>query len=725
MVIKIKHISTRFLLQSIFTILIISTLIFIMFYSGYRKKDTLQAVSYSTGIESKLSVANVNHDKAFDLQKSDLHFSDRTCDELIATQNLLVDGISDSLLLLGDLKYLRKHFKHATLDDSVSLALQNYLLSYTKVILSLKEKGNSYGGKVEIANDLFQSISNELSMAPDNGIQAEKFNSLVSFYLLDYSAARLNSLLEFCDNVLLAFYSQSRYDIAVLERDVDELKEVLEGIAQIDQRLLNTSDNTGQLSDLTASYEYLQHSFARLKQEIEKQTNHYHNRWNLIFIFLALLLTAAYILMMYRFSRTVVGSVHQLHSITKSLASGSIMPNIPGSGPYEFDAYYTEIKALLNLLNGRKTFIEDMLNNRLNTQLQATTENDVIGKLLVNLQEMMRKAQNEQMKYDLENNARRYTNEGLAKFGEILRLNSHDTTILADEFIRELVKYMGALQGSVFLLDEQNKNQLHLMSAFAYDRKRFLQKTLKLGEGLVGTCALEKKVINLTELPDNYITIKSGLGDTPPNNLLLLPLMTNEEMVGVVEMATLKVFSAIEIELATSIASSLASTIISARNNSRTSELLRKSQQQAAEMAEQEEEMRQNLEELIATQEESTRREQELQSLLDAIGKSFFILEYDTSGTISHVNERLLAFLRMPADRVLYQKHRDVFTEESLISDEFIEEVVVTKKSIMRMETLHQGSKKYQYKYNLSPVLTSNGDVDRILNLFSIEEVNT
>ena len=71
MAFNIKHIATRFLAQSIFTILIISTLIFIMFYSGYRKKDTLKAISTTEEIKSNLVMASLNLDKAFNLQKAD------------------------------------------------------------------------------------------------------------------------------------------------------------------------------------------------------------------------------------------------------------------------------------------------------------------------------------------------------------------------------------------------------------------------------------------------------------------------------------------------------------------------------------------------------------------------------------------------------------------------------------------------------------------------------
>jgi hypothetical protein len=110
MTFKIKHIATRFLLQSIFTILIIATLIFIMFYSGYKKKDTLLANSISEEIGSKIVLARLSLDKAFDLQKADPNFVENTNDVLVNQHKAIVDEIGDSLKSLTQINYLGRYF---------------------------------------------------------------------------------------------------------------------------------------------------------------------------------------------------------------------------------------------------------------------------------------------------------------------------------------------------------------------------------------------------------------------------------------------------------------------------------------------------------------------------------------------------------------------------------------------------------------------------------------
>ncbi len=219
-----------------------------------------------------------------------------------------------------------------------------------------------------------------------------------------------------------------------------------------------------------------------------------------------------------------------------------------------------------------------------------------------------------------EDRKRNWSTSGLAQIGELLRTSFTTTQDLFDSIIKFVVKYTKSNQGGLFLLNEENAGQKHLelVACYAYERKKFLNKTIDVGEGLVGQSFLEAQSIYLVEVPEDYVAITSSLGSAKPNALLVMPLKVNGKVFGILELATFGKYDPHEIELVEKLAESIASTISTVRINESTRILLEKTQQQTEEMRAQEEEMRQNMEELEATQEEMRRKEKHIQTMLDS-----------------------------------------------------------------------------------------------------------
>jgi PAS domain S-box-containing protein len=214
---------------------------------------------------------------------------------------------------------------------------------------------------------------------------------------------------------------------------------------------------------------------------------------------------------------------------------------------------------------------------------------------------------------------RNWSSTGQAQIGDILRATNQNIDELYDNILKFLVKYTKSNQGGLFLLNEDNevRKELDLVACYAFERKKFLKKNVTIGEGLVGQCFLEGARIYLVEVPQEYVSITSGLGGANPNALLIVPLKVNDSIYGVLELATFGKYEDYEIELVEKLAETIAATISNVRINESTRILLEKTQQQAEEMRAQEEEMRQNMEELEATQEEMRRKEKHIHEMLD------------------------------------------------------------------------------------------------------------
>ncbi|MFQ3575442.1 MAG: GAF domain-containing protein [Cytophagales bacterium] len=269
-------------------------------------------------------------------------------------------------------------------------------------------------------------------------------------------------------------------------------------------------------------------------------------------------------------------------------------------------------KAIMKVADGvltKSAFAESIGKGKFDFEFQMLSENDILGKSLLQMRE------NLQIN-SIEDKRRNWTSAGLSNLADILRNLNQSEQEIFDNSLRFLVKYSHSNQGALFLLSESDENKLEMVACYAYERKKFINKEILVGEGLVGQIFLEGELTYLSEIPENYMNIRSGIGEASPRSLVLIPLIYNEKKLGVLELASFTVFEQFELEFLQKASDSIASTISSARINSRTKKLLEESQLLSEQMRNQEEELRQNLEELLATQEESNRRIQQFETLL-------------------------------------------------------------------------------------------------------------
>ena len=229
--------------------------------------------------------------------------------------------------------------------------------------------------------------------------------------------------------------------------------------------------------------------------------------------------------------------------------------------------------------------------------------------------------------------------------------------------------------------------------------------------------------IYLTDVPDDYIKITSGLGDANPTSILIVPLMVNERIYGVVEVASFNTFSDYEIEFVEKIAESIASTISSVKINATTQRLLEESQEMTEQMRSQEEEMRQNMEELQATQEEMQRGQAESESTMAAINNSVAFLELNAEGKIVNINQNFLDIMEYRKDDLIGEHHRIFVSKEDKNDENYKElfrELVSGKKRHGEFQRISKfGQPRYLYE-SYAPVIRKDGSIAKIL-LFAFD----
>ncbi len=336
-------------------------------------------------------------------------------------------------------------------------------------------------------------------------------------------------------------------------------------------------------------------------------------------------------------SRAITKPINYLRAIIDKLGKGDLVKI--DKSKLSNDEIGDMAKSLSEMTEGFgeiTVFAENIGDGKYDSEFKPLSEGDMLGNALLEMRANLKKVAEEDKK-------RNWSTSGLAKFGDILRSYNDNFEKLADEIISNLVKYIGANQGALFIIESNDASSeeeyMELAACYAWDKKKFLEKKIYKGEGLSGQAWIEGDVIYLTEVPDDYVSITSGLGEANPRSILIVPLKLNDEVHGVIEMASFKEYDEFEVEFVERIAESIASTISSVKVNERTQKLLEESTMMTEQMRAQEEEMRQNMEELQATQEKIQRDQLDRESREKIVLSDTILLELNKSFIVRSANE--------------------------------------------------------------------------------------
>lgn len=567
-----------------------------------------------------------------------------------------IDSYSNEVTAIGNSYYLH-HNKNIRLKTyEIGRIWRDYRQNLAKYLELVNQKGyDNYGvnGQISIlADKLKVAARNEKSQSLLR--QIDEILLLKDQYLLNRDVATLNKLkILFEETETNAILSIKTDKIAFLS-DLQKFHQLIFSLYDFD-RAIGFTPQDGLMGKMKSSLTAIALSNEELRSLIDSELKKAVHR-GYLWLLALFLVTLIYLLLLYYH---INKHIHRPLAILSDFLSQMVRGKLPEKLEFKRNDEIAQMAGYLNrLVDGLKEkarFATDIGHNKLSSHYQPLSEDDILGNALIDMQKSLQKAEMEDTKYKNEEKKRIWTNEGLARFGEILRMHNNDLNVLADQIIQNLVKYLQAIQGALYFINDEDKDNrfLELYSAYAYDRKKYIKQQIPIGEGLIGTAVLEKEKIFITDIPENYLTITSGLGDAPPACILIVPLKTEDSVLGVVELASFNKFEPHEIEFVEKIGATIASTITSVKINLQTARLLEKSQRQAEEMAEQEEEMRQNMEELRTTQEDFTRREAELQGFLNAIHLSSMILILDATGKIMEINNRVAAFLQAKPDDLI------------------------------------------------------------------------
>nr|WP_319400351.1 PAS domain S-box protein [uncultured Carboxylicivirga sp.] len=307
---------------------------------------------------------------------------------------------------------------------------------------------------------------------------------------------------------------------------------------------------------------------------------------------------------------------------------------------------YNKIKSLeleqeVNKLSKRINLSIELAEKIRNGELDGISHDEnQLSKTLVNLGENLKRNREQEEIYN-------WIARGKEQISDILR-SHNNVEELTDGVIRGIIDYCGGIQGSLYLLEN---NKLVNSATYAYNRKRYERQTVNIGKGLIGAVAFEKQMIYRTEIPDDYFYITSGLlGDKKPKSLIIVPLLQEEELQGVVEVAFLaNKLPKHVLELSEELSGIIGRTIYNLKINQRTANLLKESQDMTLTLQQNEKQLQENAAEMLEAKEELEKSNQALENQIQEV---------------EHAQKRLEALLTNASEFIsIYNENQELLFE--------------------------------------------------------------
>jgi HAMP domain-containing protein/signal transduction histidine kinase/DNA-binding response OmpR family regulator len=263
---------------------------------------------------------------------------------------------------------------------------------------------------------------------------------------------------------------------------------------------------------------------------------------------------------------------------------------------------------------------------------------DTINQMIANLRETTQK-----------NAEQDWLNTNLARISGLMQ-GQRDLATVSRLIMSEISPLVTAQHGAFFLSESDNgtaDRELRLIASYGYKKRKTVSNQFKFGEALVGQAALEGKSILITNAPPDYVKVTSGLGEALPVNIIVMPILFEDQVLAVVELASLREFSEVNQAFLEQLAETLGVVLNAIIANRRTEELLEQSQSLA-------EELQSQSEELQSQQEELKRSNSELEQQTSSLRASEELLQTQQE-ELQQTNEEL-----QEKAELLSQQNRDI-----------------------------------------------------------------
>lgn len=387
-------------------------------------------------------------------------------------------------------------------------------------------------------------------------------------------------------NDLIHFISPLKYDSKnFLERDIN--KESGFGTAAI----RSITDKEGFISK-TRDYNKIKvdaawNYYPKLNWGIYSKINHEESfrsiyRLKKQLILIAISLVFASIFLAYLLTREILKPIGKIKKSMIKLANGEFPDKIYYQKNDELSSTITNMNKLVKRLKKSTELAQDIGSRKFNSNLTFEKTNDVLSRALFDMRENLQKIEEK-------NKKQKWENQGLTQIAEIIRTSSDNFENLSSKIISHITRYIEGVYGAIYIRktsfteslkqDDPKENYYYeLVSGYANSRSTEDKKSFRPGQGLIGESAVQKKIINVKNIDLEFSKISSGLGESQHGSILIVPLVINEETLGVIEIATFTEINEHQEKFIKKIGENIASSILATQARDKKNHSLKQSE---------------------------------------------------------------------------------------------------------------------------------------------------
>ncbi|MCF6777027.1 response regulator [Thiotrichales bacterium 19X7-9] len=524
-------------------------------YLGYRDKKSL--VSYQNHID-KFNYYQAQY-QSLPLTKNETQYLEslKSYFEKFQTHtNSLISIENDQINQLNQLNFILNEKVEAILSNSWQKQLTQSDAQYTTKHNALLEiKTNIYALASTIKGYILEASAKQKERLYNSVDHIERWlttlkstnfnnNELILYNQLDKYLLQIKAVA----NRIINLEDQKRNDMILLttvSKDMDSL--------------LNQQIQNAAFTDLTNT----QKNVARLNIAIIAVLS--------LVILLSFLL--AYWFIKQYFSKPVA----KLKTFAEAIAVGNTNIQIDASNSGEFGELYPSFIKLVENNKQLSNIANSLGKGEFDTQIEARSKDDTLSYALINMRDNLQSLNNENKQQVW---IKTQISNIIQKAQSIL-----DIQMLAQQVISDLSENLNAGFGAFYLINLEDENDKHkanakltLVASYGYEQRKQVTNHFNFGEGLVGQCAFEKRPILLTEVPNDYIKISSGLGNHAALNIMVLPIIHQNQVLGVIEVASFHLLADKEQIILKEVSTHLATIISNVISHNKTQSLLNKSQ---------------------------------------------------------------------------------------------------------------------------------------------------